>query len=95
MYTRIEIDDELINQAMQSTGLPTKRAVISLALQTLLDQSGPGPAAELTGWPARSSTHAQADAAEPWTDLETFLSRHHRHVDFNLFAAQLGLSEQT
>ncbi len=110
MYTRIEIDDELIKRAMQSTGLPTKSDVISLALRTLLDQSGAdesgpgesgpgesgaGAAAEFTGWPSRPVPGGQADQAEPWTDLENFLSRLHRHVDFNLFAAQLGMSEQT
>ncbi len=90
MYARIEIDDELINQAMQSTGLPSTSDVISLALRTLLDQSRPGPAAELTGWPAAGIA---ADPAEPWADVDDFLSRRHRHVDFNLFAAQLGMNE--
>jgi Arc/MetJ family transcription regulator len=90
MHTRIEIDDELINQAMQSTGLPTRSDVISLALRTLLDQSGPGPAAELTGRPAAGT---EADPAELWADVDDFLSRRHRYVDFNLFAAQLGMNE--
>jgi Arc/MetJ family transcription regulator len=36
MRTNIEIDDELLRQAMASTGLPTKRATVEEALRRLV-----------------------------------------------------------
>ena len=36
MRTNIVIDDELIEQAMKVTGLPTKKAVIEAGLQLLI-----------------------------------------------------------
>ena len=36
MRTNIDIDDELIVEAMRRTGANTKRAVVELALQTLI-----------------------------------------------------------
>lgn len=37
MRTNIELDDELIERAMRVYQLPTKRAVVELALQRLVD----------------------------------------------------------
>jgi Arc/MetJ family transcription regulator len=37
MRTNIDIDDELIREAMQKTGSPTKKAVVETALRLLLD----------------------------------------------------------
>jgi Arc/MetJ family transcription regulator len=36
MRTNVMIDDELMDKAMQYTGLPTKKAVIETALRTLV-----------------------------------------------------------
>jgi Arc/MetJ family transcription regulator len=36
MRTNIEIDDKLIRDALQATGLKTKRAAVELGLKTLL-----------------------------------------------------------
>ncbi|MFZ3235885.1 MAG: type II toxin-antitoxin system VapB family antitoxin [Stellaceae bacterium] len=36
MRTNIEIDDELIREALRLTGLKTKRAVVEEGLQTLI-----------------------------------------------------------
>lgn len=36
MRTNIEIDDDLLAQAMTATGLPTKRATVEEGLRTLL-----------------------------------------------------------
>ncbi len=36
MRTNIELDDKLLSEAMQLTGLKTKRAVVDEALRTLL-----------------------------------------------------------
>lgn len=36
MRTNIEIDDELLEQALRLTGLKTKRAVVEQGLQTLI-----------------------------------------------------------
>jgi Arc/MetJ family transcription regulator len=37
MRTNIDIDDQLIHEAMQKTGSPTKKAVVETALRLLLD----------------------------------------------------------
>jgi Arc/MetJ family transcription regulator len=37
MRTNIEIDDDLMDQAMRATGLPTKKATIEAALKELVD----------------------------------------------------------
>lgn len=36
MRTNIEIDDELLSQAMKATGLPTKRATVEESLRLLV-----------------------------------------------------------
>ena len=36
MRTNIVIDDSLMNEALQATGLPSKKAVVEEALRTLL-----------------------------------------------------------
>ena len=36
MRTNIEIDDQLMDRAMRSSGAPTKRAVVEAALQLLV-----------------------------------------------------------
>ncbi len=38
MRTNIELDDELIAQAMEATGLPTKKATVEEALRTVVRQ---------------------------------------------------------
>ena len=37
MRTNIDLDDELLSKAMQSSGLRTKRAVVQAALQLYVD----------------------------------------------------------
>ncbi|AXC15167.1 hypothetical protein ACPOL_5923 [Acidisarcina polymorpha] len=37
MRTNIELDDELVEKAMRSTGAPTKRAVVDAALRLLVE----------------------------------------------------------
>lgn len=38
MRTNIELDDDLLAEAMQATGLPTKRATVEEALRKLVQQ---------------------------------------------------------
>jgi Arc/MetJ family transcription regulator len=38
MRTNIEIDDELMSEAMVVTGLPTKKAAVEAALRRLVDR---------------------------------------------------------
>jgi Arc/MetJ family transcription regulator len=38
MRTNIELDDELLAEAMKATGLPTKRATVEEALRVLVRQ---------------------------------------------------------
>ena len=38
MRTNIELDDELIAQAMTATGLPTKRATVEAGLRALIER---------------------------------------------------------
>ena len=38
MRTNIELDDELLAEAMEATGLPTKRATVEEALRKLVQQ---------------------------------------------------------
>jgi Arc/MetJ family transcription regulator len=38
MRTNIELDDELLAEAMKATGLPTKRATVEEALRKLVQQ---------------------------------------------------------
>jgi Arc/MetJ family transcription regulator len=40
MRTNIDIDDELMRQAMRASGAPTKRATVERALQLLIDVGG-------------------------------------------------------
>ncbi len=49
MRTNIVIDDQLMEQAMQSTGLKTKKAVVELALQTLIRLKSQERVRELRG----------------------------------------------
>lgn len=50
MRTNIELDDELIAEAMKATGLPTKRATVDEALRVLVAQHRQRKAlAELAG----------------------------------------------
>ncbi len=91
MYKRIEIDDDLMRRAMQTTGLATDHAVITLALEKL---AGSHPdALTLTSDPPRRTLQTEQPRAQAHTDLEDLLSRLHRYSDFSLFAAQLGLSD--
>jgi Arc/MetJ family transcription regulator len=38
MRTNIDIDDELLDEAMKATGLPTKKATVEEALRSLVDR---------------------------------------------------------
>ena len=38
MRTNVELDDDLIAEAMELTGLPTKKATIELALRNLVEE---------------------------------------------------------
>lgn len=38
MRTNIDLDDTLIAEAMELTGLPTKKAVVALALRDLVEE---------------------------------------------------------
>jgi Arc/MetJ family transcription regulator len=40
MRTNIEIDDELMRQAMRSSGAPTKRAAVEAGLRLLIQTKG-------------------------------------------------------
>ena len=49
MRTNIVIDDELMAEAMELTGLKTKRAVVEMALQTLIQLNRQGEIEDLFG----------------------------------------------
>jgi Arc/MetJ family transcription regulator len=49
MRTNIVIDDDLIAQAMRSTGLPTKKAVVEAGLQLLIQVKGQAGVRRLRG----------------------------------------------
>jgi Arc/MetJ family transcription regulator len=49
MRTNIEIDDELMNEALALTGLRTKKAVVEEALATLIRLRGQAKLRELRG----------------------------------------------
>ncbi len=80
MVTQVEIDNELVDRAMETTGLPNQRAVVELALTNLIRSSN-------RHWET-------AKEAEPNGDFEGLLSNCHRYVDFSLFAAQMGLADE-
>jgi len=49
MRTNIEIDDELLEQALRATGLETKRAVVEAGLRMLLHLKGQQEILRLVG----------------------------------------------
>lgn len=49
MRTNIDIDDRLMQEAMQSTGAPTKRAVVEEALRLLIQTRGQAGLRRLRG----------------------------------------------
>lgn len=49
MRTNIDIDDELMAQAMRSTGATTKRAVVDMALRLLVETRGQADLRRLRG----------------------------------------------
>lgn len=49
MRTNIEIDDELMRDAMRSSGAPTKRAVVEAALRLLINTRGQASLRRLRG----------------------------------------------
>jgi Arc/MetJ family transcription regulator len=49
MRTNIDIDDRLMEQAMRSTGAPTKRAVVEEALRLLIQTRGQASIRRLRG----------------------------------------------
>jgi Arc/MetJ family transcription regulator len=57
MRTNIEIDDQLLEQALHATGLKTKRAVVEAGLRVLLHLKGQEEILRLVGkvrWEATS-----------------------------------------
>lgn len=59
MWTNIGIDDALINEAMQATGLKTERDTVELGLKTLLRGRLPIPVEEC--FPATLLDHRDLD----------------------------------
>jgi len=49
MRTNIEIDDELMRQAMRSSGAPTKRAAVEEGLRLLIQTKGQAGIRRLRG----------------------------------------------
>ena len=49
MRTTLDIDAELLNEAMRLTGAPTKTAAIHLGLKALVDEAARGRLAALRG----------------------------------------------
>ena len=49
MRTNIDIDDELMRKALDSTGEPTKRAVVERALHLLIQTQGQAGVRQLRG----------------------------------------------
>lgn len=49
MRTNIELDDELMREATELSGLPTKRAVVEEALRTMVRQRKQAKVKELFG----------------------------------------------
>jgi Arc/MetJ family transcription regulator len=49
MRTNIDIDDQLMRQAMRSSGARTKRAVVEEALRLLIQTQGPSAMRRLRG----------------------------------------------
>jgi Arc/MetJ family transcription regulator len=49
MRTNIDIDDNLMRQAMRSSGAPTKRAVVEAALRLLIQTKGQSSLRRLRG----------------------------------------------
>jgi Arc/MetJ family transcription regulator len=49
MRTNIEIDDQLIQQAMRSSGAPTKRAVVEAGLRLLVQTHSQGAIRKFRG----------------------------------------------
>jgi Arc/MetJ family transcription regulator len=49
MRTNIEIDDQLMNDALQASGAKTKREAVELGLKTLIQLRGQEKARELKG----------------------------------------------
>lgn len=49
MRTNIELDDELMREALELSGLPTKRAVVEEALRTMVRQRKQAKVKELFG----------------------------------------------
>jgi hypothetical protein len=92
MYTRLEIDDELMRRAKQRTGLATNHAVITLALEKLAALP-PETALTSPDHSGRRSVQSDQTGAETFRDFDALLSRLHRHSEFSLFASQLGINE--
>lgn len=49
MRTNIDIDDDLMRQALRASGEPTKRAVVELALRLLVQMKAQGGIRRLRG----------------------------------------------
>ncbi|MGH7029610.1 MAG: type II toxin-antitoxin system VapB family antitoxin [Stellaceae bacterium] len=65
MRTNIEIDDELLDQALRLTGLKTKRAVVEAGLRTLLRLKGQEDILSLVG-----KVHWEGDLDESRQDRD-------------------------
>lgn len=67
--TNIDIDDELVAEAMARFGLTTKRSVVELALRRLLASPVDGDfirSLEGIGWDGDLDAMRAADAPEQW-----------------------------
>lgn len=65
--TNLELDDNLVTEAMRRYGLPSKRAAVDFALRRLVGEAMTGAEAlqmEGSGWDADLEQLRRSDAAE-------------------------------
>jgi Arc/MetJ family transcription regulator len=67
MRTNVDIDEELIERAMKTYQVPTKRAVVELALRRLVEGMGREEklAMEGTGWDGDLRAMREGEASRP------------------------------
>lgn len=65
MRTNIELDDELIERAMKVYQVPTKRAVVELALRRLVDAIEPNEKLDMEGSGWEGDLASMRDEAKP------------------------------
>ena len=70
MRTNIEIDEQLMNDALKAAGLPTKRAVVEVALRALLMVDAQRKILEMAGqvefWPDWREARKDGDPHRDW-----------------------------